>query len=98
MSEINFLASFFHWTACVATVSSLFIVSLALIKEGKVIYHKTYGIRNLMTNASITESTLFEAASITKPVFAYTVHRLEEKGIIDLPNITSINCVKIRRL
>ncbi len=59
-------------------------VSLALIKDGKVVYHKTYGVRNTMTNESITENTLFEAASITKTVFAYTVHRLVEKGLIDL--------------
>lgn len=59
-------------------------VSLALIKDSEVVYHKTYGVRNMMTNESITENTLFEAASITKTVFAYTVHRLVEKGIIDL--------------
>lgn len=59
-------------------------VSLALIKEGKVIYHQTYGLSNSMTKAPVHENTLFEAASITKPVFAYVVHRLVEKGIIDL--------------
>ncbi len=59
-------------------------VSVALIKEGQLIYHQTYGVSNSMSKAPVHENTLFEAASITKPVFAYVVHRLVEKGIIDL--------------
>lgn len=59
-------------------------VSVALIKEGQLIYHQTYGVSNSMSKSPVHENTLFEAASITKPVFAYVVHRLVEKGIIDL--------------
>jgi CubicO group peptidase (beta-lactamase class C family) len=59
-------------------------VSLALIKDGEVVYHKTYGVRNSMTGETVDENTLFEAASITKPVFAFAVQRLAERGVIDL--------------
>ena len=59
-------------------------VSLALIKDGRMIYHKTYGVRNTMTGDKVEETTLFEAASITKPVFAFAVQRLAERGVIDL--------------
>jgi len=59
-------------------------VSLVLIKSGSVIYHKTYGVKNTFTQEPVDENTLFEAASITKPVFAFAVLRLVEKGIIDL--------------
>lgn len=59
-------------------------VSLALIKDGKVVYHKTYGVTNTMTGQKVTDSTLFEAASITKPVFALAVEKLAERGVIDL--------------
>ncbi|WP_205513257.1 serine hydrolase [Longitalea arenae] len=59
-------------------------VSLALIKDGKLVYHKTYGVSNAITGEKVTENTLFEAASITKPVFAYAVERLAERGVIDL--------------
>ncbi|WP_422106157.1 serine hydrolase [Winogradskyella sp.] len=59
-------------------------VSLALIKGGKVVYHKTYGNKNAVTRQAVNDQTLFEAASITKPVFAIAVCRLAEKGIIDL--------------
>ena len=59
-------------------------VSLALIRDGRLVYHKTYGVRNTMTSEKVDENTLFEAASITKPVFAFAVQRLAERGIIDL--------------
>lgn len=59
-------------------------VSLALIKDGKVVYHKTYGVKNSITKEPLNDSTLFEAASITKPVFSYAVQRLAERGVIDL--------------
>ncbi|ACU62032.1 serine hydrolase [Chitinophaga pinensis] len=59
-------------------------VSLALIKDGKVVYHKTYGVRNAMTGDKVNDSTLFEAASVTKPVFAFAVERLADRGVIDL--------------
>lgn len=59
-------------------------VSLALVKDGKLIYHKTYGVSNAVSGEKVTNLTLFEAASITKPVFAFAVQRLAERGIIDL--------------
>jgi len=59
-------------------------VSLALIKDGKVVYHQSYGVKNIITQDKVEEHTLFEAASITKPVFAYAVQSLMEKGLIDL--------------
>ena len=59
-------------------------VSLALIKDGKVVYHKTYGEKNTVTKEKVDNNTLFEAASVTKPVFSFAVQRLAEKGVIDL--------------
>lgn len=59
-------------------------VSLALIKDGQLVYYHTYGVRNTMTGGNVDSTTLFEAASITKPVFAFAVQRLAERGIIDL--------------
>lgn len=59
-------------------------VSLALIKDDSLVYYKTYGVRNTFTGEKVDENTLFEAASVTKPVFAFAVQRLAERGIIDL--------------
>ncbi|MEM9821743.1 MAG: sugar-binding protein, partial [Bacteroidota bacterium] len=35
-------------------------VSLALIKDGKVVYHQTYGTKNSFTNEPVDDKTLFE--------------------------------------
>jgi len=59
-------------------------VSVALIKDGKMVYHKVFGVKNTLTGDKVDKGTLFEAASITKPVFAFAVQRLAERGIIDL--------------
>ena len=59
-------------------------VSLALIEDGKISYHNTYGVKNSFSQESVNAETIFEAASITKPVFAFAVARLAERGIIDL--------------
>lgn len=59
-------------------------VSLALIKDGKLVYHQTYGVRNTFTKEPVDSNTLFEAASVTKPVFSFAVLRLAERGVIDL--------------
>ncbi|WP_299364972.1 serine hydrolase [Winogradskyella sp.] len=71
----------------IATYQEFYVipgVSLVIIKDGKVVYHKTYGNKNSVTGKAVNNKTLFEAASITKPVFAFAVCRLAEKGIIDL--------------
>ena len=59
-------------------------VSLAIIDNGKVAFSKVYGVKNSYTQEPINLKTRFEAASITKPFFAFAVLRLMEKGIIDI--------------
>ena len=56
--------------------------SLALIKNGKIIYSNTYGVKNSITKELVDDETLFEAGSVTKPAFAFSVLRLIEKGIL----------------
>ncbi|MEM6800477.1 MAG: serine hydrolase [Bacteroidota bacterium] len=58
--------------------------SLALVNEGKVVYHQTYGYKNFHTQEKVDGQTLFEAASVSKPVFAFAVNRLVERGEFDL--------------
>ena len=59
-------------------------ISMALIKDGKVAYYKTYGVKNAITRAKVDSNTLFEAASVTKPVFSLAVEKLADRGVIDL--------------
>jgi CubicO group peptidase (beta-lactamase class C family) len=59
-------------------------VSLALVKDGKLAYHKTYGVKNTITGEKVDSNTLFEAASVTKPVFSLAVQKLVERGVLNL--------------
>jgi CubicO group peptidase (beta-lactamase class C family) len=58
--------------------------SIALVKDGRLVYHNVFGVKNAYTQEPVTTDTLFEAASITKIVFAFAVNRLAQRGVIDL--------------
>lgn len=58
--------------------------SLAVIKGGKLVYSQVYGVSNIETRLPITQKTIFEAGSVTKSVFAFTVMRLVEKRMLKL--------------
>jgi len=58
-------------------------ISIAIIQDGKIVYYKATGIKNEKGDP-IDSNTLFEAASMTKPVFAYAVHKLVQQGRMSL--------------
>ena len=55
-------------------------LQIALIRGGKVDWIKSYGVKNAETCGPVTDDTIFEAASLSKPVFAY---KLVEAGRLD---------------
>jgi len=59
-------------------------LSIALINDKQVIYHRAFGITNIDTKVAVNQQTIFEAASLSKPIFAYFVMRLADKGLLDL--------------
>src|SRR5262249_49289907 len=59
-------------------------ISIAVIKDFEVVYHRGFGVKNTATREPVDDDTVFEAASMTKPVFAYTVLRLVDRGVLDL--------------
>lgn len=58
--------------------------SIGIIINDELRVVKGYGVKNALTKEPVSESTIYQAASITKPVFAYTVLKLSDQGIIDL--------------
>jgi CubicO group peptidase (beta-lactamase class C family) len=58
-------------------------LSLAVIENAEVKWHG-FGVTNSETKQPIAETTLFEAASLSKPVFAYGVLQMVEDGLLDL--------------
>jgi len=59
-------------------------LSFALINNGKVVYHKAIGKANTQTQEKINDQSLFEAASLSKTVFAYYVLKLVDEKLLDL--------------
>ena len=59
-------------------------LSMVVIENGEVALHFELGVKNTETKESVDEETLFETASLSKPVFAYGVLKLVEKGKLDL--------------
>ena len=59
-------------------------VSIAFIDNGKIDWAKGYGVKETGGNDPVTPETLFQAASICKPVTAMGTLRLVEQGILDL--------------
>jgi CubicO group peptidase (beta-lactamase class C family) len=59
-------------------------LSIAIINEGKVVYHKALGYANIEEKLPVTEKTIFEGASMSKPVFAFFVMTYVEEGKLDL--------------
>ncbi len=59
-------------------------LSIAIINDGKVVYHQTKGYADIENKKIVTKKTIFEGASISKSVFAYFVMKFVEEGKLDL--------------
>jgi CubicO group peptidase (beta-lactamase class C family) len=59
-------------------------VGIAVINEGRVEWAKGYGVTEAGTTTPVTARTLFQAASISKPVAALAALRLVEQGKLAL--------------
>jgi len=77
-------------------------LSIAIINDGKIVYHRALGVTNANTkekadfchiplsgpnankNEQMDEYSIFEAGSLSKPLFAYFVMRMVDKGLLSL--------------
>jgi CubicO group peptidase (beta-lactamase class C family) len=59
-------------------------VAVVLIRDGAVAWSKNFGVADVRSRGPVTDETLFEAASMSKPVFACVVMKLVEEGRLDL--------------
>ena len=58
-------------------------MAVAVVRDGAV-WSRGFGVVSADTGSPVTVDTVFEAASLGKPVFAYAVIRLAERGVFDL--------------
>ena len=59
-------------------------VSLAFISNGKVVYLTQYGYADVERKQKVDQNTIFEACSMSKPVFAYFVMKMADQKVIGL--------------
>jgi len=59
-------------------------LEVAVIRQGNTTWLHAFGVKDAKTGQSVTNDTIFEAASLGKPVFAYGVLKLVEQGRLGL--------------
>ncbi len=59
-------------------------LEIAVIRNGKTTWLHAFGVKDAKTSQPVTNETIFEAASLSKPVFAYAVLKLVEQGKLGL--------------
>ncbi|GHF17916.1 serine hydrolase [Kordiimonas sediminis] len=71
-------------------------IALGIIKDGRIIHNKGYGVRNLETGAPVTADTLFQIASNSKSMTATALGLLVADGKIDWNDPVSKHLPKFR--
>ena len=58
-------------------------ISIAIVNQNQIVYNKAFGVTSLKTKVPVTKNTVFEAASLSKPLFAYFLMQMAENGQLD---------------
>ncbi|MGB6986636.1 MAG: serine hydrolase domain-containing protein [Candidatus Aquilonibacter sp.] len=58
--------------------------AVGVVKDGKLVYIKTYGLRNIAKNEPVDDNTRFEIGSVTKQFTAAAVLQLQEAGKLSI--------------
>lgn len=59
-------------------------LGIAIVNAGRLVWRRGFGVRDAQSKTPVDNDTIFEAASMSKPPFAYVVLKLCEKGRLDL--------------
>lgn len=59
-------------------------VAVSVVKDGKIIFKKGYGMANLEYDIPITPNTVFHVGSVSKQFTAFSIYLLERQGKISL--------------
>ena len=62
---------------------------LLIVRDGKTVYQKTYGVRDPATRAPMTDDTIFRIYSMTKPITSAAAMMLVEEGKVALQDPVS---------
>src|SRR5678815_5359638 len=59
-------------------------LALAVIKNGKTVVNKGYGLANVELNVPVTEKTVIRLGSVSKQFFATAILKLMEEGKLSI--------------
>jgi CubicO group peptidase (beta-lactamase class C family) len=59
-------------------------LQIAVVRDGRVAWRHAFGTLDAASGTPVADDTVFEAASLSKPVFAYAVLRLVDAGTLAL--------------
>ena len=59
-------------------------LSIAVFDSGRIVWTRSYGVTDVTTAEEVDSTTLFQAASISKPVTSVGMFRLVEQGLLSL--------------
>jgi len=59
-------------------------LSIALIRDANLVWSQGFGVKSTVTSEPVTGATVFEAASLSKPAFAYAALKLCDEGRLGL--------------
>jgi len=65
-------------------------ISITIFDNNEIIWAKGYGLKNKENNEKVNENTIFQAASISKPVTSVAAFKLIEQGKIQLDENVNI--------
>lgn len=58
--------------------------AIAVVRDGRVVYEGTFGVRDVLSGDPVTRDTLFEAASLSKPITAHGALMMVQDGTLSL--------------
>jgi len=59
-------------------------LSIAVINHGSIVYSRNMGVKNAVSKEHADPGTIYEACSLSKPVFAYFALLMAARGVLDI--------------
>jgi CubicO group peptidase (beta-lactamase class C family) len=59
-------------------------LGIAVVEDGDVAWHRAFGVADTASGAAVDADSVFECASLSKPVFAYVALKLVDTGVLQL--------------
>ncbi len=69
---------------CALATPGIAAVAVAVIQDGRIVYDRAAGFLIAGSKVTATRQTVFRAASLSKPVFAYLALKLADEMVLDL--------------